>query len=89
VYIVGAHALGTDNAMSTVRSLPNPLVGARTADMRPPILFPPSNPAVQDGTAGADAVKAAPKKCGTICPIVSATLFWKRHRPTLPLKKAR
>ena len=59
VYIDGAHALGVDNAMRTVRNLP---VGLRTANTRPPMLLPPSNPMAQDGTAGADAVKAAPKK---------------------------
>jgi hypothetical protein len=62
VYIVGAHALGTDNATMTMRNLPNPPLGARTADIRPPMLSPPSNPVAQDGTAGADAVKAAPRK---------------------------
>jgi hypothetical protein len=62
VYIDGAHALGVDNAMRTVRNLPNPPVGLRTANTRPPMLLPPSNPMAQDGTAGADAVKAAPKK---------------------------
>jgi hypothetical protein len=62
VYIVGAHALGADNAARTVRNLPNPPAGLRTANMRPPMLLPPSNPMAQDGTAGADAVKAAPKK---------------------------
>jgi len=62
VYIVGAHALGMDNATRTTRSFPNPPVGERMADMRPPILSPPSNPAFQDGTAGADAVKTAPRK---------------------------
>jgi len=66
VYIVGAHALGTDNATRTVRNSPKPPVGERTADMRPPILSPFANPVAQDGTAGADAVKAAPAKWGMI-----------------------
>ena len=62
VYIVGAHALGIDSATRTVRNLPKPPAGERTADMRPPRLFPPSNPVFQDGTAGAEAVKTAPRK---------------------------
>ena len=62
VYIVGAHALGIDNATRTVRNLPKPPRGERMAVIRPPRLFPPSNPAAQDGTAEADAAKAAPKK---------------------------
>lgn len=61
VFIVGAHELGMDSAM-TVRNLPNPPVGLKTADIRPPMLLSPSDPMAQDGTAGANAVKAAPKK---------------------------
>ena len=62
VFIVGAHELRMDSAMMTVRNLPNPPVGLKTADIRPPMLLPPSDPMAQDGTAGANAVKAAPKK---------------------------
>jgi hypothetical protein len=53
VYIVGAHALETDNVTRTARNLPKPSIGERTADMRLLILSPFSNPVVQDGTAGA------------------------------------
>ena len=66
-YMVGAHALGTDNETRTVKNLPKPSIGERTADMNPPILSPFSNPVAQDGTAVADVVKAAPMKRGTIC----------------------
>lgn len=62
VYIVGEHALGTDRASSTVRNLPKPPRGERTASMRPPTLLPLSKPASQDGTAVADAAKTAPRQ---------------------------
>ena len=38
VYIVGAHALGTNKATSTVMNLPKPPAGERTASKRPPTL---------------------------------------------------
>jgi hypothetical protein len=60
VYIVGAQAEGTDNAMSTIRNFPNPPAGARMADIRPPTLLPSPKPNFQDGTAGAAAANAAP-----------------------------
>lgn len=66
VYIVGAAALGTDSATRTVKNFPKPPVGASTAEMSPPTFSPPSKPADQAGTEAADAVKAAPKKCGII-----------------------
>jgi hypothetical protein len=62
VFIVGAHELGMDSATRTGRNLPNPPVGLKTADISPPMLLPPSDPMAQDGTAGANAAKAAPKK---------------------------
>lgn len=61
VYIVGAHALGTDNAKSTVKNLPKPPRGDRTASIRPPTLLPLSKPASQEGTAIAEAAKTAPR----------------------------
>ena len=61
VYIVGAHALGTDNARRTVRNLPKPPSGDRTASIRPPTLLPFWKPASQEGTLVADAAKTAPK----------------------------
>lgn len=66
VYIDGAHALDTDRATRTVRNFPNPPVGERTAEIRPPTFFPFSNPADQAGTDSADAANAAPRKCGMI-----------------------
>lgn len=66
LYIVGAEAEDTDNARSATRNLPNPPVGARIAEIRPPKLFPLSKPDFHDGTAGAAAAKAAP----TIWPIM-------------------
>ena len=70
VYIVGAHALGMNSAMSTVRNLPNPPAGERTASTRPPTLFPLSKPASHAGTAGAAAANAAPSMCATSWAIV-------------------
>lgn len=61
VYIVGAHALGMVSASRTVRNLPNPPSGERTASMSPPTLFPPAKPASQEGVNGADAAKTAPR----------------------------
>lgn len=63
VYIVGAHALGTVNDMSTMRNLPNPPVGCKIAAMRPPISFPFPRPACQDGTEVAADANAAPRRC--------------------------
>ena len=60
VYIVGAHALGTDKATSTVRNLPKPPAGERTASKRPPTLLPLSKLVSHSGTAGAAAANAAP-----------------------------
>jgi len=60
VYIVGAQAEGTDNAISTTKNFPNPPVGASIADIRPPTLLPLTKPDSQDGTAGAAAANAAP-----------------------------
>ena len=67
VYIVGAHALGTLSARSTVSRRPKPPSGASTAAMSPPTLFPPANPAAQPGTPAADAAKTAPRKCEMSC----------------------
>jgi hypothetical protein len=67
VYIVGAEAEGTDNAMSTAKNFPNPPVGARMAEIRPPILLPSLKPDSQDGTDGAAAANAAPSICPIIC----------------------
>ena len=63
VYIVGAHALGTLSARSTVRKRPKPPSGESTAAMSPPTLLPPSKPVSQTGTFTADAAKTAPRKC--------------------------
>jgi hypothetical protein len=65
-YIVGAHALGMDKAKRTMINLPNPPVGASIAAMSPPTSLLFLKPAAQDGTKGADAVKAAP----SICPVI-------------------
>lgn len=59
-------ALGIVSASKTVRNLPNPPAGAKIALMRPPTLFPLSNPASQAGSFVADAAKMAPKKCPVI-----------------------
>ena len=67
VYIVGAHALGMKSAITTVRNLPKPPAGERTASTRPPTLLPLSKPAFHDGTAGAAAANAAPSMCATNC----------------------
>ena len=62
VYIVGAHALGMDSARRTVRNLPKPPRGERTASTGPPTLLPPAKPSFQDGVYGAEAAKTAPMK---------------------------
>lgn len=62
VYIVGAHALGTVSATTTVRKFPNPPAEERTAWTRPPTLLPLSNPASHEGLLRADAANAAPRQ---------------------------
>lgn len=61
VYIVGAHALGTVRATTTVRKFPKPPAEERTACTRPPTLLPCSNPAFHDGLWNAEAANAAPR----------------------------
>lgn len=58
VYIVGATALGTDNATSMTKNLPNPPAGDNTADIKSPTF---SWPADHAGTVAAEAANAAPK----------------------------
>ena len=60
VYMVGAKALGTVNANSTVRNLPKPPQGDKTAWMSPPTEFPPSKPVFQESVYGAEAAKTTP-----------------------------
>ena len=62
-YIVGAHILGTERATSTVRNLPKLPVDESTPKKRPPALLPFWNAASHAGTYGAEAAKAAPRKC--------------------------
>lgn len=66
VYIVGAHALGTDSASRTVINLPNPPMGDSMASINPPTLLPLSKPACHAGTLYALAAKTAPRKCTVI-----------------------
>lgn len=66
VYMVGAQALGMDSARRTVRNLPNPPRGDKTASISPPTLLPPSKPSFHDGVNGADAAKTAPMKWADI-----------------------
>lgn len=91
VYIVGAVELGMDNATNTTRNLPKPPVGDRTAEMKPPRLFPSPNPTDRAGIAGEDAANVAPRKWGIIYSLVSS--IERRFRTklvlTLALKKAR
>lgn len=63
VYIVGTQALEVLSPISTMRNLPKPPAGERTAMSRPPTLLPPSNPSFQDGIPGAAAANAAPIIC--------------------------
>ena len=62
VYIVGAHALGTVNDVSTSRNLPNPPVGRKIAAMRPPTSLPFPRPACQEGTEVAAEANATPRR---------------------------
>lgn len=62
-YMVGAQVLGTESATSTVRNLPKPPAGARTALKRPPMSLPAAKPASHEGTKGADAANTAPRTC--------------------------
>lgn len=62
-YIVGAQALGTVSATSTVKNFPKPPRGDKTANISPPMSLALSNPASQEGTKGADAANAAPRRC--------------------------
>ncbi|PSR74362.1 hypothetical protein PHLCEN_2v9870 [Hermanssonia centrifuga] len=62
IYMVGAHALGMDKARRAVRNFPNPPKGDKIALMRPPMLFPLSNPASHVGTLGAEAANITPRK---------------------------
>lgn len=62
-YIVGAQALGTVNATSTVKNFPKPPRGDRTANISPPMSLALSKPEFHEGTNGADAANATPKRC--------------------------
>ena len=62
VYIVGAHALGTVNEMSTSRNLPNLPVGCKIAAKRPPTSFPFPRPAFQAGTEDVADANATPRR---------------------------
>ena len=62
LYIVGAHALGTVNDVSTSRNLPKPPVGLKIAAIRPPTLFPFPRPARQAGTEVAADANATPMR---------------------------
>jgi len=62
-YIVGAQALGTVNATSTVKNFPKFPRGDKTANKRPPMSLELSKPASHEGTKGADAANVAPKRC--------------------------
>jgi hypothetical protein len=70
VYIVGAQALGILSATSTVRNLPNPPTGVKTAYNKPPTDVLSWNPAFHAGTLGAAAANAAPRVCPVICNIL-------------------
>ena len=63
MYIVGAQALGTVNANSTVRNLPKPPQGDKTAWISPPTEFPFSKPVFQESVYGAEAAKTTPMEC--------------------------
>ena len=80
VYIVGAHALGMDSARRTVRNLPNPPRGDRTASMSPPTLLPPSKPSFQDGVNGAEAAKMAPRKWAEIYDDQVGGFLWEKEQ---------
>ena len=49
-----------DRLRRTVKNLPNPPKGDKTASMSPPMEFPPSNPEDQAGVYAAEAAKTAP-----------------------------
>ena len=63
MYIVGAQALGTVNANSTVRNLPKPPQGDKTAWISPPTEFPFSKPVFQESVYTAEAAKMTPMEC--------------------------
>ena len=67
VYSVGFVPLGIVRTSSTIKNLPNPPSGERTAAIRLPTLLSGPSPASQEGTTYAPAARTAPRAWTGAC----------------------